>query len=329
MSAVTIASDDLEVTVWPQVGGTIAAIRHRRLGLSILGDVPWDATNAPIGSLAARDEPHWLSRYGGGWPLLFPNGGDSCTVDGVFHGFHGEASIAPWHASVFPDRMLLTRRFFVVPVEMQRELRVENDVLIVRERLRMHGSLPIDVMWGHHPTFGSDLLAGEVEITTGARQVSADETYDPPANPLQPGAAGRWPHVPGKAAPVDLSRPGAPLAAMAYLHDFDEPWAAIRRLDDAVAVALSWSAERFPCAWLWYELAGTAEAPWHGRGRLIAIEPNTTWPGLGLADAKRRGSALQRLGPGEELAAEIRLRVFRPAGPVGAPDQRGGAPHDD
>ena len=67
------------------------------LGLSVLGTVPWDVVEAPIESLAARDEPEWLTRYTGGWPLLFPNGGDACTVDGVFHGFHGEASIAPWH----------------------------------------------------------------------------------------------------------------------------------------------------------------------------------------------------------------------------------------
>ena len=66
------------------------------LGLSVLGTVPWDPIDAPIDSLAARDEAEWLTRYTGGWPLLFPNGGDACTVDGVFHGFHGEASITPW-----------------------------------------------------------------------------------------------------------------------------------------------------------------------------------------------------------------------------------------
>lgn len=313
---VTIASDELQVTVCPRIGGTITAIAHLGIGLSVLGEVPWDPVDAPIGKLGADDEAHWLSRYGGGWPVLFPNGGDACTVDGVFHGFHGEASIAPWQAAVSGNRLELRRRFFTVPVEMRRELRIERDVLVVREHLWMNGPCPLDVMWGHHPTFGSDLLASGVEITSGARSVTADLAYDPPANPLIPGAIGEWPALRGKDGPFDLSRPGGPLAAMAYLHDFDEPWAAIRRLDNAVAVALSWTASRFPFAWLWYELGGTPEAPWHGRGRLIGIEPNTTRPANGLRDAQLRGSPLLHLRPGDEHSAEIRLHVFRPAGPI-------------
>lgn len=213
--AIEIASEDLRVTVNPRVGGTITAITHLETGLSVLGTAPWDAVNAPIGNLAARDEPEWLTRYSGGWPLLFPNGGDACIVDGVFHGFHGEASIAPWTAAVAGNAVRLTRRFFTVPVEMHRDVAVENDLLIVRERVRMTGPRPIEVMWGHHPTFGSDLLAGAVEITSGARRVTVDDSYDPSANPLLPGAADNWPMVAGKAGPVDLRHPAAPIASLA------------------------------------------------------------------------------------------------------------------
>ena len=314
--AVCIAGDDLRVTVNPQVGGTLVAVEHLGLGLSVLGRVPWDAIDAPIPGFAARDETQWLSRYGGGWPLLFPNGGDACTVDGTFHGFHGEASVAPWHATASLNRLVLVRHFLTVPVTMHRDMTVERDLLIVRERITMTGPCAVEVMWGHHPTFGSDLLAGPVEITSGARRASADDAYDPAANPLLPGATGAWPVLPGKAGPVDLGRPAAPLAALAYLEDFAAPWAAIRRLDDSVAVALSWTAGRFPCAWLWYELGGTAEAPWHGGGQLIGIEPNTTIPALGLAEARRRKSALLRLEPGETVGAELRLHVFKPSGGV-------------
>lgn len=323
---VCIASRALQVRVNPRVGGTITAVTHMESGLTVLGEVPWDAVDTPIGSLAARDEAHWLTRYTGGWPLLFPNGGDACTVDGIFHGFHGEASIAPWTAEVSDDSIRMTRRFFSVPVEMAREIRIDDDLLIVTEHVRSTGQLPLDVMWGHHPTFGSDLLSGDVEITSGARQVTVDDSYDPPANPLQPGAAGDWPNVAGKTGPVDLSRPCCPLAAMAYLHEFARPWAAIRRLDNTVAIALSWDGDRFPCAWLWYELGGTSDPPWHGRGRVIGIEPNTTMPGMGLASAKLRNSNLQRLNPGEDLCAELRLHVFRPSGPVTEIDPSGRAP---
>jgi hypothetical protein len=326
---IEIASEAVRVTVNPRVGGTITAITHLGVGLSVLGDTPWDASDAPIAGLGARDETQWLTRYGGGWPLLFPNGGDACTVDGVFHGFHGEASIAPWRASVSDATLKLARRFFTVPVEMRRELAVDSDLLIIREHVRLTGPEPITVMWGHHPSFGSDLLAGPVEITSGARCITADAAYNPAANPLVPGGAGQWPVLPGKAGRVDLGRPadipGGGLAAMAYLHDFEASWAAIRRLDNAIAVALSWDGRRFPCAWLWLELGGTTEAPWHGRGRLVGVEPNTTWPANGLAYAVRSGSPLLRLRPGEELSAELRLHVFRPFGRITGVDGAGRA----
>src|SRR5262249_58407221 len=84
----------------PRVGGTIDKVEHKVLGASVLGTTPWTPEESPIRSGAAPDEPTWLTRYGGGWPILFPNGGDACTFEGVFHGFHGEASISPFEAGV-------------------------------------------------------------------------------------------------------------------------------------------------------------------------------------------------------------------------------------
>jgi hypothetical protein len=189
----------------------------------------------------------------------------------------------------------------------------------------MQGAQQIRVMWGHHPTFGSDLLAGPFAIESGARQVTVDDRYDPTSNPLQPGATGRWPQVPGKIGPFDLSRPQEPIAVLACLQDFASPWAAIRRLDGTVAAALSWDANVFPYLWLWCELAGTAEPPWGGAARLIGMEPNTTWPANGLADAVRRGGRLLALQPGTEIATTVRLHVFKPAGAILGVDATGRA----
>jgi hypothetical protein len=322
---VVLESAALRVTVDPLIGGTITAIEHKGLGASVLGTTPWEPELVPPQSYAAPDERTWLTRYGGGWPLLFPNGGDACTFDGVFHGFHGEASLAPWEAEAGSAALGLTRRFSTVPVEMRRALRVEGDVLTIRETLRMLGGQPIRVMWGHHPTFGSDLLDGPFEIQSGTRNVIVDDRYDPANNPLQPGTSGRWPTVPGKMGPFDLSQPRGIVAALACLHDFDDAWVSIRRLDDSVAAALSWDPSVFPYVWVWYELGGTQEPPWCGKARLLGLEPNTTWPAYGLADADSRSGRLLTLQPDAEIATTVRLHVFKPDGALRGVDANGRA----
>ncbi|WP_395021285.1 hypothetical protein [Dongia sp.] len=309
---IRLETADLSVTVDPLLGGTITSIIHKAQGLSVLGSVPWHPRPGPAATIAAPDENAWLAYYSGGWPLLFPNGGDACSFDGVFHGFHGEASLATWTAEQTPEHLRLLRRFETVPVEMERLFTVEGETVTIRESVTSHGARSASVIWGHHPTFGSDLLAAPFEIATAARRVVVDDRFDPPRNPLQPGVTASWPEVPGKAGPVRLDRPGGPMAAMAYLLDFETPWAAIRRLDDSIAVELAWDGAVFPCAWLWIELEGTQEQPWAGKTRLIGIEPNTTWPGNGLLDTNRRGARLLTLEPGRKISAWIRLRAFRP-----------------
>ena len=211
---------------------------------------------------------------------------------------------------------LTVRVTLSIDAEPHSHLRSDARAVVIREQLRVEGTQPIDVMWGHHPTFGSDLLDGPVEITSDGQCVSADVAYDPAANPLRPGAEGQWPIIDGKNGPHDLSRPHGPMAALTYLHDFKCGWIAMRRLDNAIAVVLSWDAKRFPCAWLWYELQGTSEAPWYGRASLIGLEPNTTMPANGLANAKARGGKLLRLQPGEELSTVLRLQVLQPLGAI-------------
>jgi hypothetical protein len=320
---ILLESATLRLAVAPRIGGAITGIVHRPTGLSVLGSVPWDPLPDPLGGVGAPDEPTWLTRYGGGWPVLFPNGGDACRFEGAFHGFHGEASVVPWAAEERGNRVRMHRRLFTVPVEMRREIAVEDDLVTVRESVRLLGERPIRVMWGHHPTFGSDLLAGPYEIEAPACRVTVDDGYDPAANPLRPGAIGSWPIVPGKASPYDLRRPGDRVAACVYLHELESPWLAIRRLDGAVAVALSWDAAIFPCAWLWLELGGLTDAPWHGITRLIGLEPNATWPGVGLAETARRGRPLLTLEPGVERTAWVRLQVLQPRGAIAGVDDSG------
>ena len=113
---VVLEGGALRVVVDPLIGGMILSVTHTGIGASVLGRAPWDALRVPYLSAAPADELAWLTRYPGGWPLLFPNGGAGCNFEGVQHGFHGEASLAPWQAETEDDAVRLVRRFFTVPV---------------------------------------------------------------------------------------------------------------------------------------------------------------------------------------------------------------------
>lgn len=299
----------LRALVTPDLGGTIASLRHLASGAEVLARTPWETSTAPLPF--APDEATWLTRFVGGWPVMFPNAGDACDDGRVRHGFHGEGSFAPWEATQKGQSVILTRRFAAVPVTMTRQITLVENRLEVAETVT--ADAPCQVVWGQHVTLGSDLLAGPVTLQTSAQRVASCASYDPPANPLIAGSVGDWPILPGRRGPVDLSHPPAQAALLACLASLGPaPWASLTRAD-GLGVRLDWTADPWPLAWLWMETGGTQDAPWHGKGRMIGIEPCTTWPATGLVAARAAGGNILSLAAGKTRHAAITLTILNPA----------------
>jgi hypothetical protein len=307
---VVLQNDTLRAEITPGMGGTVASLRHLPSGAEVLARPPWQAKGGPLPG-GAGDEAEWLSRWGGGWPVMFPNAGDACTDGDARHGFHGEGSVTPWEMDRDGAELILTRRFEAVPVVMTRRFTLVGARLELHETVRAEGACR--VVWGQHVTLGGDLLAGPVRVETGARGLRACSTYDPAANPLIPGAAGDWPHLPGKAGWVDMSAPPEGAALLACLTDFaGAPWAQLARADGSLAVRLDWRADPWPLAWFWVETGGTPEAPWNGQARMIGIEPCSTWPATGLAAARAAGGHVIDLSSGETRHSHLSLTIETP-----------------
>lgn len=315
MTGPTLRSDRLTLVADPDGGGRISSIRLLDGGREVLWRTPWDSRPSSLSDPADPGIEAWLERSGGGWQVMLPNTGDACSVDGVHHPFHGEASCVPWACERDGEDLVLRLSLFSLPLSLERRIRLEDDVVVVSEQVTHTGAEAVLLSWGHHPGFGGDLLAGPARLSCGARNVRSDARVAD--GPILAGAQGTWPSVPGvDGGPVDLTAPqDGPV--LCYASDFpDGAWAALQRLDGSVGVALSWESQDFPYLWIWEELGATTRPPWFGRAQVIGLEPCTSWPGHGLSAIAASTATHLMLSPGEQRHVALRLHVFDGPEPI-------------
>ncbi|CAN5656089.1 hypothetical protein BH23CHL8_BH23CHL8_04160 [soil metagenome] len=306
-----LANRHLEVEVDPDLGAEVRSVR-RPGGPNVLARYEWTAPLSVRRSSGYGDAVlDWLSDYRGGWQELFPNAGDACIVDGVPLPFHGEVSRARWDVVASTPAEVTLRTPARLPLVLERRMRLAADrpALLIDETIRSDAPVPSAFLMGHHPAFVATQDAS-IDLPEGAA-IQVDETYVTDLVDLAPGAAGRWPSVAGRAhGVVRLDRiPAGPVQRVVFASSLGSaPWAAVRGVHPGLGVALAWDVATFPCAWLWWEIGGQ-DFPWHGRARIVAIEPNTAFPADGLAAARSRGEA-HEMAPGGEHRTWLTLVLF-------------------
>jgi hypothetical protein len=324
--AVHLRNAEMEVTLLPDKGSEIYAVRSLRHDVDLLWKSPWGLRHPPVPSCSgAESQSVWLDYYAGGWQELFPNGGNACTVGGVPHTFHGEASIVPWrheitHGHDGASELQLDVRLARTPFHIEKRVWLDPDrpVLNLWERVTNQGTTPQPFMWGHHPAFGAPFLDGTCRLDIPAATYLANEGQGERST-VTGGARSSWPRAPRPGGgETDLSRiPGldAGIATMGYVLDLTEGWYALSNPGMGLGVALTWPTSVFPCLWLWQELGGSQGYPWHGAVYVMGVEPHSSWPGSGLATAIERGTA-RTLGPGESIEATLATILFDAGGTV-------------
>lgn len=249
----------------------------------------------------------FVDTYAGGWQEIFPNAGAPSEHDGVRYGQHDEAWQLPWSCTVLADSpdevaVRLGVELRRVPFALTRDVRLRAGVARceMRHEVRNLSTVTLPAMWGQHLAYGPPFLraGSRVELPDGVRVI-------PHAEPLNAGrrrvraAPGAWPVVPGaNGEPLDLSVVPEPGTAsdIVYLTGFDEGWYRLIP-PEGPAVRVEWDASVLPYLWFWQEFGDTTGYPWYGRLYTIGLEPSSSYPTNGLADAVANGSAL-RLGPG-------------------------------
>jgi hypothetical protein len=186
-------------------------------------------------------------------------------------------------------------------------------VLHIRERLTNDGDEPVDFMWGHHPAVGEAFLDDSCVIHAPARTLAVHPGEAFPTQRLEPGSTHPWPRATtrdGRA--IDFSRvpgPDARVADMTYLTDLTDGWYGITNQRRRAGFGMVFPREVFNVIWYWLVARGGYGPPWWGRTYNLALEPWTSWPGTGLAEALTYGRA-RRLGAGESLAVDIKALAY-------------------
>ncbi|HEV8401819.1 MAG TPA: hypothetical protein VGQ31_02155, partial [Candidatus Limnocylindrales bacterium] len=164
----------------------------------------------------------------------------------------------------------------------------ERPALRLEETVVNDSDRAVRYVWGHHPAIAAtpgmlvDLPAGPVHVNA----------FDDPDADLEPGAVTTWPatNLRGGVATTLDRVPDGPVERVCSLPDRPAGWAAIRDPAIGRGVSLAWDLRAFPHLWLWEQIGGS-RFPFHGRARLVGIEPASCWPGDGLAQAIERGQA--------------------------------------
>jgi hypothetical protein len=170
-------------------------------------------------------------------------------------------------------------------------------------------------MWGHHIALGPPFLApgGRIRLPEGVEGIPHPQALNDHGRRV---AAEQfaWPRaVSPEGQEVDLSilpPRGAP-SEIVYLTGFPESaWYEV--VCDGVGLRVEWDGRVMPYLWFWQEFGRTDGYPWYGRHWNIGLEPFSSYPTNGLAEAVGNGTALE-LEPHGRLAFTLSAEVLADA----------------
>lgn len=313
--ALVLENSLLRVTVLPEKGSDIVELRYKPLDLDVLWRAPagfWTLERLYPADFTSRAS--FIDYYPGGWQEIVPNGGPGAVYRGAPFDEHGEVALLPWRWSVVMDEpagvaVKLVARTLRVPLLVEKTLTLRDSaVLAIKETVTNTGAEAVEYMWGHHPALGAPFLDQSCVIDVPPCSGHAHPVERFPTQRLPPDRAFDWPLVESTAGEaVDLSRvqpPGSGTADLVYLTELSEAWWAVTNQRLGLSFGMAWTRETFPHLWYWHDANGTAGYPWYSGAYVLALEPWSSFPSMGLAEAVARGTNLV-LQPGEQRSAEL------------------------
>ena len=314
--ALILENERVRVTVLPELGGHVLELVDKEADRNLLWSNPRTSPRrAPYGA-------HFDDWWSGGWDEIFPTG-DRADLHGEQLPYMGELWSVPWSAETGAGDgrawIRATGLGTIAPARLERTLELRDGEAVLRASYRLTNLdlRPLPFIWGIHPCFAVTAThridapadAMLVGVSSGPSMGVVGSTYAWPDQPDRTAADGR--------RDVRRVRPASDAVFGGHwATDLRRGWLALTDTATHRGVAMAFSTDVFPHAWLWQVYGG-----WRGHHHLC-LEPWTSHPmQLGEAQAAGRARILQ---PGESLETEVAFVLFGGLDRVASVDREAG-----
>lgn len=318
-SSFVIQNSSLRVTVLAGKGCDVVEVLYKPRDL--------DLTPRTARGLRSRDEVlagpwselgAFMDQYEGGWQEILPHGGGPGSYRGASFPQHGESARLPWRVAVIensPERVEVTAsvRLSIMPFYVIKSFVLEGatPVLKMSSTVTNEAAVELPLMWGQHLAFGSPLVGpgSRIELQDGT-YFTAHPDVDFPTGRRSNGGSGSWPTaIDENGETFDLSElpPWETPSDLQYLRPSIGRYTLLPS-KYPIRVHVNWDIESFPYLWFWQQFGSSKDYPWWGTEYIVGLEPWTSAPGSGLADAVEFGE-VPILPPGGSKSMEMNIQI--------------------
>lgn len=314
----TMENELIKLSILTGKGTDILELIYKPKDLNLLWSSPKNFSSYDIKNNLAKND--FLETYLGGWQEIIPNGGSPVVYKGAAFGLHEETPLLAWEYKIIEDSIdKISIEFSVslkkMPLSVKKTISLisGDPVIYIDEEISNFGGELLDFMWGHHPCFGEPFLDENCVINFNCEEIQSN-INSISSNPIvKPNAVGKLDAFPGfNGQPVDLSKvmnKKIKTAELLYATKMLDNWFSIRNTNKNIGIGFIFDEKIFKYLYLWFVYGGSEGYPWYSKTYSLAVEPWSSYPGLGLIEAINNKTSL-KIMPGEKINTWLRTIIF-------------------
>ena len=318
---VRIENEALRLSFLADKGADLVEIYYKPKKVNLAWQSPQGYPTKKTSENYTANFESFIDSYPGGWQSIFPNGGAPSTFEGVDFSQHDEVALLPWkYEFILNNKNEISVKFFLKTKKINcyyekiYTLKKNSSTIFLSEKITNLSDKQISAMWGNHVTFGHPFLDNKtfikidskclvrphsVEISSAGRRLGSTLDFIWPKSISDSGSLIDFSLIPAKGTKSE----------MLYIFNFDNAEYQILSPTNGLSIKLSWDKTVFPYLWYWQEFGGASDYPWFGKAYVIGLEPFSSYPTNGLAEAVSNGSALV-FKPNETKNSEMKYQIL-------------------